>query len=188
MTTRIRGRGALSVPKGTKVRPTSDRVREAIFNILGQRCDGDRVLDLYAGTGALGIEALVRGAAQAVLVEKDADVVRVIRRNLDRLVPEADASLEHRDAGEALRQLAARRKQFDLIFADPPYDSGEVMKVLEGLNEHPVLGEGGVVIIEHSPHERAPERLDGIMRVDQRRYGQTQVSFYKEATMEKDTP
>jgi len=178
----------LSVPKGTKVRPTSDRVREAIFDILGQRCDGDRVLDLYAGTGALGIEALVRGAAQAVLVEIDASVARTIRRNLDRLVPEADTKLEQMDAVEALRRLAGRQRRFDLIFADPPYDRGEVLKVLAALDEHPVLGEGGVLVIEHSPHERAPERLGGITRVEDRRYGQTQVSFYKEAAAETETP
>jgi 16S rRNA (guanine966-N2)-methyltransferase len=106
----------LAAPRGTRTRPTADRVREALFSMLGD-VDGARVLDLYAGSGALGIEALSRGAASAVFVERDPRAVAAIERNLEPLGVEATVA-----RAEALRWLARAEGEFDLVFCDPPYD------------------------------------------------------------------
>ncbi len=179
MTTRVRGRGPLSVPRGRRVRPTSERVRQSVFDILGQRCDGDRVLDLYAGTGALGIEAAARGAARVVFVEIDRHTAETVRRNAARLVEECDTRVLVDDVPLAVATLRGRGERFDLIFADPPYDRGEVARVMEALVRQPLLDERGVLVIEHSPRER-PGDPGGVLRpVDERRYGQTMVSFFR---------
>lgn len=167
------------IPKGLAVRPTAARVREAIFDILGQRCDGDRVLDLYAGTGALAIEAGTRGAAALVLVEQAPEALRAIRTNLERVGLSGQAEILQADAVEAVRRLSGRGERFDLILADPPYRRGEVARVLDTLARHPLLADGGVIVVEHDPREGPPERVPALRCSDQRRYGQTSVSFFR---------
>jgi len=188
MSTRVRGRvgggRALVTPRGLAVRPTSARVRKSIFDILGQRCDGDRVLDLYAGTGALAIEAGVRGASALVLVEREPAALRAIHTNL-ALVDLADrAEVMRADAVDAVRRLASRGERFDLILADPPYGTGEIERVLAALERHPLLTPGGVLVLEHAPREETPAQAGALQRIDQRRYGQTAVSFFREEAAE----
>jgi len=186
--TRVRGRKggsrALVSPRGLAVRPTSARVREAIFNILGQRCDGDRVLDLYAGTGALAIEAGARGAAELVLVEHDPAAIEAIHANLARMGLTERAEVLPLDAAAAVERLARRGVRFDLVLADPPYGTGEVGRVLGALAAHPILAERGVVVLEHAHREEPPGQVGTLQCVDQRRYGQTAVCFYREEAVE----
>nr|QKW93932.1 ribosomal RNA small subunit methyltransferase D [Vitiosangium cumulatum] len=175
-----RGR-ALAGPKATSkhIRPTADRVRETIFNVLGQWLEGQKVLDLYAGTGALGLESISRGASRAVLVDSDREALSLCRTNTDALGFGARVEVLAQPVERALETLGRRGDRFELIFADPPYAARVVETVLEGLVRHGVLAPGGTVVIEHDKREAAPESHEGFERVDQRRFGDTLVSLFR---------
>jgi 16S rRNA (guanine966-N2)-methyltransferase len=164
----------LVAPRGWRVRPTSDRVREAIFSALGE-VEGARVLDLYCGTGALAIEALSRGAAGAVLVDRD---TRPALGNVERLGLGERAELVRADVSRWLAARAAdpAAPRFDLVFVDAPYRLAD--RVGNELETHlsPLLAEGGRAIVESAA--RRPLRLESLQRLRQRRYGDTDVSFY----------
>lgn len=172
---------ALEGPKPTSrhIRPTADRVRETLFNILGQWLDGHAVLDLYAGTGALGLEALSRGAGKAVLVDQDREALGLCRQNTDHLGFTAQAEILSLPVARAVETLGKRGTKFDLIFADPPYAARVVEGVLEQVARAGVLAPGGTVIVEHDKREPAPESHEGFSRVDERRFGDTVVSFFR---------
>ncbi len=161
-------------PKGMDTRPTADRVREAVFNLVGP-VDGAVVLDLYAGSGAMGLEALSRGAESAVFVESDRDACRAIRRNLDKLGL-GGAEIACRDA---LGFLAAERRRFDLILVDPPYDMVESVAVRLALYLPAVLAENGLVALESSA--RAEPQLPPLATRTSRRYGSARVTLFEAA-------
>jgi 16S rRNA (guanine(966)-N(2))-methyltransferase RsmD len=163
----------LLAPRGWKVRPTSDRVREAIFSALGERVQGARVLDLFAGTGALAIEALSRGAAAAVLVDRDA---RPALGNVERLGLGERAELVRAEVGRWLQDSPSSRERFDLVFVDAPYRLAD--RVEHDLDTHlpRLLAEGGRAIVESGA--RRPLRIESLERLRQRRYGAADVSFY----------
>jgi 16S rRNA (guanine966-N2)-methyltransferase len=174
-----RGR-PLKGPRDARViRPTADRVRETLFNVLGQWMDGLAVLDLYAGTGALGLEALSRGAARLVMVDRDREAQGLCRENSAALGFTEKAQLVARPVDEALGQLAAEGERFDLVFADPPYAARAVAELLELLGRHPVCAPGGLLVVEHDRREEAPETGAGFTREDARRFGDTAVSLYR---------
>jgi 16S rRNA (guanine966-N2)-methyltransferase len=162
----------LTAPPGRATRPTSDRVREALFGILGP-LDGARVLDLYAGSGALGIEALSRGAASAVFVERDPRAAAVLRANLAALGIEAD--VRRTDALAALRDARARGATYDLVLCDPPYRLAPGLGRPLGEALAAVLAEGARVVTESD--RRAPLDLD-IPLTDERRYGDTLIRIH----------
>ena len=173
-----RGRTLLG-PKSQKIRPTADRVRESIFNILGQSMNGRVVLDLYAGTGALSFEALSRGANRAVLVDADREAVKLCLANALALGFEPQISVLPVPVGRALAKLHRERQAFDLIFADPPYGRGLALGVLKELSVGGLLSPEGIVCIEHDKRELLPEQLKILRRLDSRRFGDTAVSFYQ---------
>jgi 16S rRNA (guanine966-N2)-methyltransferase len=161
-------------PKGLDTRPTSDRVREAAFNLIGP-VDGASVLDLYAGSGAMGLEALSRGAESAVFVESDREASRTIRRNLEKL---------RLSGGEisctgVLRFLAAERRRFDLILVDPPYDVVESVAVRLARYLPGVLVEHGLVVLESSSRDE-PVLPPLVVRTS-RRYGSARVTLFEAA-------
>ena len=168
-----RGRTIESVP-GDATRPTGDRVRQSLFDLLGQRCDGLRVLDLYAGTGALSWEALSRGAASAVLVESARAAAEVITENLSKLKYQDRARLLREDVARALGGLAARGEKFELIFSDPPYARLAAQSTADEIARLGLLAPGGRLVIEHGKAEPAPNAPEGWER-DERRYGETSV-------------
>jgi 16S rRNA (guanine966-N2)-methyltransferase len=174
---RWRGR-ALRAPKGLAVRPTSDRVREAIFDILGERVSGTSVLDLFAGSGALGLEALSRGASRAVFVESDPAAFAVLRENVETLgAVESEAwRLDYR---QALRRLRARSMRFDLVFLDPPYRKGLASDSSAALCRADMVRAGGAVVVEEAV--RAPEASfpEGWVLSTDRRYGDTRVMLFE---------
>src|SRR6266511_1196798 len=170
-----RGR-RLIVPRGSKTRPTAAKVREAIFNLLGP--PPGPVLDLYAGSGALGIEALSRGAAAAVFVERDANALASLRRNLRELGVEERATVIGADVRTALRRLAASGAEFSWVFLDPPY-ARETEGVLAELSGADLLTACAVVIVEHDRRHRPPESVGGLFLTDRREYGDTELSFYR---------
>ncbi len=168
----------LVAPRGWKVRPTSDRAREAIFSVLGERVGDARVLDLYCGTGALAIEALSRGAAHATLVDRD---TRAAVGNIARLGLAERVELVRADASRWLgnREGGDEKPIFDLVFIDAPYRLAdrvgqELDSQLPGL-----LSEGGRAIVESGA--RRPLRIDSLPRLRQRRYGAADVSIYGSA-------
>ena len=168
----------LVAPRGWKVRPTSDRVREAIFSALGERVVDARVLDLYCGTGALAIEALSRGAAGAVLVDRD---TRPALGNVQRLGLDEKAELVRADVGRWLEQVSAASAagKFDLVFVDAPYRLAD--RMAQDLNTHlpRLLSAGGRAVIESGA--RRPLRIDSLEPLRQRHYGAADVTIYAEA-------
>jgi len=164
-----RGRTLRAVP-GNTTRPTSDRVRQSLFDLLGQRMDGLAVLDLYAGTGALALEALSRGAARAVLIENDARACGVIYANIAALKAEDRARLVRGELPAALAQL--RGEKFDLVFSDPPYALQAAQLTVDALTSNNLLAPEARVVLEMDRREPAPH---GLPLLDERRYGDTRV-------------
>jgi 16S rRNA (guanine966-N2)-methyltransferase len=172
---RLGGR-RLKAPRGRATRPTSDRVREALFSMLGP-LEGATVLDLFAGSGALGIEALSRGAARVVFAERDPAAARVLRDNLAALAIEpAEAELRRGDALRALESARERAEKYDLIFIDPPYrrapDWGPELSALLA----PLLAPAARVVVESD--RRLPLELDIDIEL-QRRYGDTSITIHR---------
>ena len=176
---KYRGR-RLYTPRGLTTRPTADRVKEAIFNILGpppaNEVEPFRVLDLFAGTGALALEALSRGANEAVLVDSDPLALGAAERNVAELGLERCVRLIGADVGVALRSLNSR---FDWIFADPPYAGGALDRALRLLGSGAYLKPSGLVIAEHDAKSNPAEHCGHLLLSDRRSWGQTAVSFYR---------
>jgi 16S rRNA (guanine966-N2)-methyltransferase len=163
-------------PEG--VRPTSDRVREALFARLESLggLHGQRVLDVYAGTGALGIEAISRGASSVVFVDRAAGAIRVLQANLEKLGIADRAHVLRGDACRSLRWLAREGRRFELVFLDPPYASQEVERATAALVNEGLLAEGARVVLE-TPKRHSPAPTAGFAVVDTRSYGDTAISF-----------
>jgi 16S rRNA (guanine(966)-N(2))-methyltransferase RsmD len=171
------GGRTLKGPPKASVRPTADRVREAIFDILAAaRPSGPaRVLDLYSGTGALGIEALSRGASHCDFVEADARTCAVIRDNLALTGLRDRARVLLMPVARALTHLDA---PYDLVVADPPYEYDRAERELAGLIERGLLAPDGLLVVEHSKRRAWPDELAGRPKLSTRRYGDTEVTFY----------
>lgn len=168
----------MKAPRGSDTtRPTADRVRETLFNVLGQRCDDLRVLDLYAGTGALGLEALSRGASSAVLVDSGREAVGLCRENAKALGFEAQTEVLALPVAKALELLTTRGAKFELVFSDPPYAAKAGLEVLGAL-EALVTG-GGLAVIEHDDAEVLPTTVGRFVREDERAFGATVISIFR---------
>lgn len=172
-----RGRKLRSAP-GNKTRPTADRVREALFSILGEAVRGGRVLDLFAGTGALGLEALSRGAAKAVLVENDPAALAAIEFNISALGVQSAADLLPLDCLAALSLLGERGEKFDLVLADPPYRTRAGENLLADIGRFAILKQDGIAMIEHPPDNEPALPAPGWLLVRRKEYGRTVLSFY----------
>jgi 16S rRNA (guanine966-N2)-methyltransferase len=173
-----RGR-RLKVPKGLGVRPVSRRARLAMFSILGGRCDGLRVLDLFAGTGSLGLECVSRGAARAVFVERAPGALKCLSANVEAMNAGGRCVVLAGDVFSVVRDLASRSEDFDLVLLDPPYRKGLVMPAIEAAGV--VLARGGTVVACHSPAEPVPDAVRDLATIDRRRYGETALAFLRRA-------
>ena len=173
----LKGRRLL-VPAGRRIRPTSDRVREAIFDILGPGWNFQKVLDLFAGTGSLGLEALSRGTPEAVFVEQGKGALTILRGNVKALGLRSRVWVLPLAVKRGLAVLGEREEVFDLIFMDPPYGKGLVGKTIEEIARRGIITSGGTIVAEHSPRE---ELLPppGLVLSQQRRYGDTSLSFFQ---------
>ena len=170
--------------KGMALRPTSDRLRETLFNVIADRVEGSRFLDVFAGTGAVGIEALSRGAREAVFIENHAPAAALIEKNLESLGLGAEARVLALDAARGLQRLAAeaaaKRKDYDVVFLDPPYAAAEdYRRVLSFLGTSPLLAEDSLVIAEHQRKLELPETTGNLDRVRMLRQGDATLSFYR---------
>jgi 16S rRNA (guanine(966)-N(2))-methyltransferase RsmD len=176
-----RGR-RLSAPRGLRTRPTADRVRVTLFDVLGPAVAGTRFLDLYAGSGAVGLEALSRGAARVVLVERDPAALRALRANLAALgAGRAAARVVAGDVLAALRDLAAHEEAFDVVFLDPPYAGTLVARTLEALPGAGVCRPGAEVVVQHSTRTALPPVRGLVGGRRARRFGDTALTFLRAA-------
>jgi 16S rRNA (guanine(966)-N(2))-methyltransferase RsmD len=172
-----RGRHLAAVPgKGT--RPTADKVKESMFNMIGPYFDGGWALDLYAGTGALGIEALSRGAEKAVFVEIDQRAFSVIKQNLTSLKLEGQAELYRMEASRALKLLAKRDIRFDLVFLDPPYARQKIAEEIKALQQLELLADDAWIVAEHDAGITLPEKTERCEVYRSVTYGDTAVTIY----------
>jgi 16S rRNA (guanine(966)-N(2))-methyltransferase RsmD len=165
----------LRTVRGQDVRPTSDRLREALFNILAPHIEGSQFLDLCAGSGAIGIEAISRGASQVTFVEQSRSACSVIRDNLASLGIKGQA-IVCRDAAWAIRSLASKGAEFDIIFFDPPYASGIYRTVLNLIARENLLAEKGVVVVEHRAKTPLESELEGLDTYRHLKQGESALS------------
>lgn len=172
----------LQAPPGMDTRPTSDRLRETLFNVLAPRVAGTVFLDLYAGSGAVGIEALSRGAREAIFVEQAEPALRAIRANLAALRIQGGYALEARSVAAALRRLAEAGRAADLVFLDPPYNAAhqyELALALLGGDCRSILAPGAWVVAEHEKRRDLDERYGSLARFRVLKQGDAALSFYR---------
>jgi 16S rRNA (guanine966-N2)-methyltransferase len=177
----------------TRIRPTSDRVKESIFNVLGEGIEGKRILDLFAGTGSLGLEALSRGADCVTFVDSSAQSLDILRKNLDSLdvsfrsssesgrdaCPQAKATLFRLDGLRAAKKLGGR---FQIIFADPPYLKGFAQKIIDSMAQSDILEKKGLLILEHHKKETFVCPEGKLILLKQKKFGDTVTSFFVKIT------
>jgi 16S rRNA (guanine966-N2)-methyltransferase len=173
-----KGRPLKAVP-GNTTRPTTDKVKEALFSIIGPYFDGDRVLDLFAGTGGLAIEALSRGAGSAVFVDANQRSIEVVRRNLDATKLGDRAEVYRSDARKAVKALEKKGQPFDLLFLDPPYAVTDCDAILQDLADRGLVADQAVAVVEHSTDVSYPEEFGGYRRKRHAVYGETALSVYR---------
>ena len=170
-----RGRKLLE-PEGMSIRPTTDMVKEAMFNIIQFDIEGRRVLDLFAGTGQLGIEALSRGAAEVVFCDESSKSLKIVRANLER------CGLKGRVEQSDSISFLNRAGKFDLVFLDPPYDSDLLEKALEAIQNVDILNDGGIIICESRREKSMPELSAPYRKTLARRYGKVCLTVYKKGS------
>jgi 16S rRNA (guanine966-N2)-methyltransferase len=175
---RLRGR-PLAPLKGVRIRPTADKVKEAIFNLIGQDMEGVEVFDLFAGTGGLGIEALSRGAQRAFFVDHSPASLRLIRRNLELCGCERQGEVIRKDLTLGLpRRCDLLKAEIDLVFMDPPYGKGHIPPLLSELVSTGILKDRSLVVVESAKDEKLPDACGHLELVRSRTYGDTKISIY----------
>lgn len=169
----------LSFPSKSKERPTSDFLREALFDLLGS-LKGKIFLDLFAGSGSVGLEAASRGAQEVCFVEKNKNLVEVINKNIRICCPDKICRIIDKNIELGVRDLYKKKCLFDVIFADPPYNRDFINLTLKALCKHKILHNDGVLVIQHSIKENFNRHVDdNIYQIDQRKYGDNALTFFK---------
>jgi len=178
--------------KGQHLRPTADRVREALFNVLQDSIKGKHVLELFAGTGAVGLEALSRGASLATFVERDKRVCRLIDRNIAHLGYKDRTEVWHLNVFRFLSKIELEDRQFDIVFIDPPYDffrspghRQRIVGLLRDLGDAPWLDDEGMVVLQHSQQFSSPDGLGRLELVKEKRYGRSVLAYYRRVLVEE---
>lgn len=172
-----RGTKLFMVP-GKHVRPTADRIKESLFHVIGPFFHGGKALDLFAGTGNLGLEALSRGIEQAVFVDSSLQSVRTVQRNLEKTRFLEKAIVWKKDARRAIADCAAKGWKFELIFLDPPYHLDLYVPVLQEINKHQLLQEDGVIVAEHAKDVKLPEQLGSLCTLRDLKYSDINIRLY----------
>jgi 16S rRNA (guanine966-N2)-methyltransferase len=180
----LRGRRLASF-KGLEIRPTSDRVREAIFDILGHHLRGEKVLDLFAGTGSLGIEALSRGATWALFIDHSPKAIELMGKNLKLCGLETEGVVLRKDLLKGFpRRHRLLEEKVDLVFVDPPYRKGILLPVLEGLCSLGILGSSATLVAQSEQSAVLPARVRSLEMVKSRIYGDTRITLYRNEGLE----
>ena len=173
----------LNSPEDSTVRPTTDKVKEALFSILTNEIYGARVLDLFAGSGGLGIEALSRGASYCLFADSSRKSLALIHSNLEHCDVEEKTAVVAGDYAKILKNLARRienglEEPFDVILLDPPYEAGYMDETFRLIAEGDILADGGTIVAEHRKHEDLPDLFHGFTKTKERRYGVVKLSIY----------
>lgn len=172
-------RASVAVKEEDKLRPTSSKVREAIFDILRERIIGSTFVDLYAGSGSVGIEALSRGAGYAVFVEANPLRIRIIEQLINEFGFKDKTRVIRSKAYDFIGKEAKKGSSFDIMFLDPPYQSEELMKILPFIGKTRLLKPDGLIIAEHFSKRALPEVIEGLRMVKSYRYGDTSLTLYR---------
>ena len=172
--------------EGINTRPTSDRVKESLFNILMFKISNSSVLDLFSGSGNLGMESLSRGAKDAVFVEKNSAAHKVLRQNCKTLEYLDKAQLIHNDVIRAINQLSKEEKSFDIVFMDPPYNEGLEVPTITALNEADLVKEDGIIVVEHLYQNHLPQTVGNFVQYNTRKYRGTAISFYRKESYKNE--
>jgi len=174
----LKGRTVKAV-KGANTRPTSDKIKESIFNIIGPYFDGGNALDLFGGSGNLAIEALSRGIDRAILVDRDNGALATIRSNIQELGLDDRTEVYRNDAFKALKALTKRDIAFDLVFLDPPYKGQKITEIMAFIHEHGLLNPDGIIMAECLKEDALPEAVGDIRQVRREIYGITAITIYR---------
>lgn len=177
----------LKAVAGNTTRPTTDKVKESIFNIIGPFFDGGIAVDLFAGSGGLGIETLSRGAAHALFIEKDSGAYATLRENIKKCRYEDVTEVFRTDAMRAVKALLKRDISIDYLFVDPPYHKKEYYDLVETLVEGGKLSENAIILCEHSREVDLPENYGVYKRIRKELYGSTIISIYRDLREEGET-
>ncbi|RKD34374.1 16S rRNA (guanine(966)-N(2))-methyltransferase RsmD [Thermohalobacter berrensis] len=169
----------LKAPKGLETRPTTDRIKESLFNILGKIPGNSIVLDLFSGTGNIGIEFLSRGADECYFIDYSSECIKIIKENLSNTKLLNKSYVYKNKVGRAIEILGKKNVKFDFIFMDPPYNKGFAEPTLNKIAEHKIIKHNGIVIVEHRTNTILPEKVHNLIKVHSREYGNTTISFYK---------
>ena len=170
----------LKAVQGMTTRPTTDKVKESLFNIIGPFFDGGNVLDLFSGSGSLGLEALSRGMEKGVFVEKDPKALQVIKANIQACRMEEESEVLRSDALRSIKMLGGRGVRFDLIMMDPPYKiANAIPSILSEIEENKLLAEDGLIICEHGKELELPEQIGPFVKYRYEKYGITAISFFR---------
>jgi len=173
-----KGKTLKAVP-GSSTRPTTDKVKEAIFNMIGPYFDGGIGLDLFAGSGSLGIEALSRGAEKVIFVDKNGLAIQTIHENIENCQLKEQAEIYRNDAERALKAIQKRELAFDFIFLDPPYKKQQLVKLLEMISKESLLAEKGVIVCEHGSEIQLPELVGNLGVRKAEKYGIIAITIYE---------
>ena len=168
----------LEAPEGVNTRPTVDRIKETLFNMISLDIPGCKFLDLFSGSGAIALEALSRGAERAVLVDLHSDALKCIKTNLEKTRLQDDAIVYNIDIYTALQKLKHKNEKFDIIFMDPPYAIEGIERVFECINEYALLNEGGYIILERGTTKHTPQ-FDHFTLIKEKTYKTTTLSFFE---------
>jgi len=168
----------LRIGKTPEIRPTSDYLKEVVFDILQKHINDVRFLDLFAGSGNVGIEALSRGASEVIFVDRSPRSIGIIESNLQTLGLSDRATLMRIDAWTAIKRMGSRHEKFSVIFVDPPYRQGILLSTLIALSASNLLEDDGVIIVEHFHKEELPKEVPGLTRDREIRHGESKLSFF----------
>ncbi|MDD6310588.1 MAG: 16S rRNA (guanine(966)-N(2))-methyltransferase RsmD [Firmicutes bacterium] len=190
ITGKYRGR-KLNTPVGNDIRPTTDKAKEAMFSILTNYIYGSRVLDLFAGTGGLGIEALSRGAEYCMFCDASRSSLKLVKENLEHCKVEEDYAFAAGDYKKTLKSLGTKieeglAEQFDIVLMDPPYSKGLLDDAFKLLQEGNILADDGIIVAEHRKEEDLPEELYGFVKEKERRYGIVKLSIFRKQADEEE--
>jgi len=164
---------------GMATRPTADKIKESLFNILLPIISDTYVLDLFAGTGSIGIEALSRGAEFAVFIDKNPSAVKIIRENLIHTKLQDKSKIYNADYKKYINNIYDGERAFDIIFIDPPYNKGLIIPAMQLIGEKKLLSPDGLIVVEHGKEENIPEQIGDFKAIRKQDYGRTIITFYK---------
>lgn len=182
-----KGRPLKAVP-GNTTRPTTDKVKEALFNMIGPYFDGGIGLDLFAGSGGLGIEALSRGLDKVIFIDREAKAIHVIQENIRACKFEEKTEVFRNDAERALKALIKREICFDYIFLDPPYKKQQLVNLMEKMDQQEVVQPDGIVVCEHSFDVELPQTVGKFTQIKHEKYGIIAVTIYSNNSLGKGEP